>query len=236
MLSTFLHVLNISFQDVIAIQSAFQSVESLYIADGHHRTAAACQQALAPKPTRKTAQQPLPSSKYITALVFPDTQLNVLSFNRCLKSLPNIDEQQFLISVAERFEIEHLSETNIREHDEKGSADEIQMYYSGSWYQLTPCEEVQDIDAQILVDNLFKPVLNMSYPESEKNMVYVDGRQGRQGVMNCVDDGKALVGFYVRRVQTRMIMQIADAGKLLPPKATFFDPKPMPGLLIRLKR
>lgn len=94
-----------------------------------------------------------------------------------------------------------------------------------------------EIDAQILVDKLFKPVLNMHYPEGEKNMVYskyfiwptilhslffcsVDGRKGIEAVQACVDNGEAIVGFTVARVSTRMIMKIADADKILPPKVS----------------
>eukprot|EP01040_Poterioochromonas_malhamensis_P006509 gene6509-7009_t len=273
--------------DIIALQTAFETVESLYIADGHHRTAAACKMMSSPRPTRKGAPVQ-PSSRYITALIFPDTQLNVLSFNRCVKSLTNLDELQFLEAISEKFRIVKLegevdssssnrsrltsfasslttaedfesrrdsisedstgsgSQTTgkVRSDSESSSSvmnssevDEIQMYYRGEWYQLFAFNETyNDIDAQILVDHLFKPILNMSYPESEKNMVYVDGRQGRQGIENCVNEGKAVVGFCVRRVSTRAIMEIADEGRLLPPKATFFDPKPLAGLLLRLKR
>lgn len=165
-----------------------------------------------------TSPSPL---RYITALIFPDTQLNVLSFNRCVKSLTNLDELQFLEAISERFRIVKIegevdssssnrsrltsfassltsaedferrdsisedstgscSQGKIRSDSESSSSvvnssevDEIQMYYHGEWYQLFAFNETyNDIDAQILVDHLFKPILNMSYPESEKNMVY----------------------------------------------------------------
>jgi uncharacterized protein (DUF1015 family) len=86
------------------------------------------------------------------------------------------------------------------------------------------------------VDRVFGPILHMAYPESEKNMIYIDGRSGTTAIEESIDSGKAVVGFRVRRVSTRMIMDIADADKVLPPKATFFDPKPMSGLMLRIKR
>lgn len=106
---------------------------------------------------------------------------------------------------------------------------------------MNPSDETKDtlsldIDAQLLVEELFEPVLGMTYPQSESNMIYVDGRRGPNAIQDIVDSGEACVGFSVRRVTTNEIMSLSDANRLLPPKATFFDPKPMSGLMLRLKR
>lgn len=230
-------------EDIQSIQQAFEVIDSLYIADGHHRTAAACKVQSSPRPGARKTNLPPVSSRFITALIFPDTQLNVLSFNRCIKSLEGYTETTFLEAVAENFHITKLSDVEIPV-ESKDSSHNINMYIGKSWYNLVQREDDAEeeshasweIDAQILVDKLFKPILNMSYPEGEKNMIYIDGRSGKDAVQACVDSGEAAVGFTVARVSTRMIMKIADADKVLPPKATFFDPKPIPGLMLRLKR
>jgi uncharacterized protein (DUF1015 family) len=218
----------------------------LYIADGHHRTAAACQALLeqqSPKsvstPTSRKSLVPPPlPSLYLTAMIFPDSQLNVLSYHRCIRSFegsPVTSSQHFLEILSERFYIEKTSDNysspyccpsssssrpgsrlsasssvssvelfmddgvtdidsnytrsrcdsnnsnNSRNFTEPPSEEinEIEMFFDNSWYKLSLLhtrndEEscVIDIDAQILVDHLFKPILNMTYPESENNMIY----------------------------------------------------------------
>jgi uncharacterized protein (DUF1015 family) len=126
--------------------------------------------------SRKTAAGQPASCKYLTALIFPDTQLNVLSFNRCIKSLNGLEADQFLEAVSDRFFMEKITDENHQCSEMDEEIEEIQMYFQRHWYKLSPRDQsvVQenDIDAQILVNHLFKPVLNMSYPDSEKNMVY----------------------------------------------------------------
>lgn len=259
--------------DILTLQQAFEQIDTLYIADGHHRTAAACKIQQSPRPNsgRKTWSNNN-GSRFITALIFPDTQLNVLSFNRCVKSLEGYTESTFLEAIASHFTVTKLTpDPTVVSASSSGngttSTHDIQMYLNHQWYQLTLLTATDSdtdndtdhaIDAQILVEHLFKPILSMYYPDSEKNMIYskcysaivlslvyinsmmccsiVDGRKGKEAIEYCVDSNEAMVGFTVARVSTRMIMKIADADCLLPPKATFFDPKPMPGLLLRLKR
>jgi len=113
------------------------------------------------------------------------------------------------------------------------------------WYELSLREETKtlyrgnplgDIHAQILVEQILEPIFHLYYPEGEKDILYVDGRSGWAGVEQCVNSGQAVAGFALRRVSTSEIMRVSDSGRLLPPKATFFDPKPMAGLLLRLQR
>jgi uncharacterized protein (DUF1015 family) len=202
---------------ICEIQKAFETIDSLYIADGHHRTAAACRSYQAPSSSSVAVQgsprvqrkgaQSFNSSRYITALLYPDTQLNVLSFNRCIKSLgKGITPNQFLEEAEKEFDVEQLSDEDVieiefaqQQNDSVGDC--ILMYMDSSWYKMTLREKLDDdilcreegrgnydgfltsevvpstphlldIDAQVLVDKLFKPIIKLQYPESEKNMIY----------------------------------------------------------------
>lgn len=224
---------------VQALQQAFLSVKTLYIADGHHRTAAACSSS------RLNMRS---SSQYITALLFADTQLNVLSYNRCLRSLENHSVASFMEAVKLQFLVLPctLDEANQQRGACQHDQDDLYLFAESNWYRLRLLEEQKarckrsavlgNIHAQILVEHILQPVLGLCYPKSEESIIYVDGREGRKAVEACVLSGQAVVGFALKRVSTKEVMQIADAGELLPPKATFFDPKPLPGLLLRLQR
>ncbi len=204
---------------IVEIQKAFENIDALYIADGHHRTAAACRSYQAPSSSSVTVHgsprvqrkgtQSFNSSRYITALLYPDTQLNVLSFNRCIKSFgKGISVRQFIDEAEREFVIQELSEEDVvdiefaqKQNDSAGEC--ILMYTDHTWYKMILREKVDtdfitgdecsgnpdegvcngidgssstphllDIDAQVLVDKLFKPIIKLQYPESEKNMIY----------------------------------------------------------------
>lgn len=244
--------------DIFALQEAFAAVDSLYIADGHHRTAAACRFNSSPQrfARGKTSPALVNSAKYLTALIFPDSHLTVLSYNRCVSTFAEaMNHESFLHEVAKRFQVTKLDSrpsnrvcspemeseiASCRDSD----AQNIFMYMQRCWYTLTSLQPVphceQDplgsIDAQILLDRLLQPILHIDSYQTENRMIYVDGREGCEGLERRVDSGEAVVAFSVGRVSVGRIMQIADADQLLPPKATFFDPKPLPGLLLRLQR
>lgn len=220
--------------DVHALQAAFAEVDAMYIADGHHRTAAACSkspQASAP-----------PSARYMAALIFADSQLSVLSYHRCLRSLGGVTPTAFLAELSQAFDV---TQVTLREDMEEEDHEDMLMFLDGVWYQLRLLEHrragyagnpLGDIHAQLLTEQVLQPIFQLQYPEGEAQVMYVDGRSGLRGVQQAVLSGQAAVGFALRKISTQQIMQVADAGHLLPPKATFFDPKPMAGLMLRLQR
>ncbi|KAJ1424881.1 hypothetical protein B484DRAFT_94924 [Ochromonadaceae sp. CCMP2298] len=266
--------------DMAALQHAFADVESLYIADGHHRTAAACQAML----KRSNGVAKVASNRFLTALIFPDSHLSVLPYNRCVKHLAaSLTPEVLLERISEAFSVElvdngdthgsfsaHTSglsagSAGIADVDTDPATDStdadadmaaaagvgagwpgynIGMYLDSRWYKLHPLlvksEDIPNplntIDAQILLEHLLYPILAMNEPGSENYMIYVDGREGKAGVERIVHSGEAALGFVVGAVSTGQIMDVADAALLLPPKATFFDPKPQPKLLLRLLR
>jgi uncharacterized protein (DUF1015 family) len=238
---------------IASCQLAFANIEHLYIADGHHRTEDACKayqsygSSSSAKSTvgtlRRKDQPAFSSSKYLTALLYADTQLNVLSFNRCIKSFGcGVSCEQFILEAEKAFDVVAISldeakEIEYAQQQGLSAGNCILMYLNKQWYSLTlrrtvdmiegNCDDklinhLEDIDAQILVDKLFNPVLKLHYPESEKNMIYIDGRKGKAEVQRLVDAGEAAAGFVVRRVCTRRIMSLADANHLLPPKVRYF--------------
>lgn len=158
-------------EDLRALQQAFEHIDAMYIADGHHRTSAACR---AQGNSRKTP----PSAKYLTALLFPDTQLNVLSYNRCLKSLGGLDSYSFIQTLSKSFDLRTLADSSIQDtyaQPDRG----IMMYLDKSWYLLSMKEHIRDvylgnplgaIDAQVLSDQVMTPMLGMTYPDGEKQV------------------------------------------------------------------
>eukprot|EP01039_Chlorochromonas_danica_P002001 gene2001-2184_t len=221
-------------EHILALQNAFSSVDAVYIADGHHRTSAACSRY-----DNESHSKP-PSSRYLTALLFSATQLSVLSYHRCLRSLP-CGEDAFLSALQRTF---HLSPCDsMGEASAASERGDLVMCLPGCrWLALSllappsPDCPLATIQAQMLVDHIFDPICQLRYPDGEKEVHYVDGREGFEGIERCIQSGEAVVGFALRRVSPSEVMAVADANKLLPPKATFFDPKPMPGLLLRLQR
>ncbi|RYY84706.1 DUF1015 family protein [archaeon] len=158
-------------EDLHALQAAFEHIDAMYIADGHHRTSAACR-------AQGNSRKSPPSGRYLTALVFPDSQLNVLSYNRCLKSLGELDNHTFMHTLTQSFDMQTLSEDAVNviyAHPDRG----IMMYLDNTWYLLTMKAHIQDayrdnplggIDAQVLSDQVMTPMLGLTYPEGEKQV------------------------------------------------------------------
>jgi uncharacterized protein (DUF1015 family) len=219
---------------------AFDYVPFLYIADGHHRAASASRAAAS---LRADAPENDPAAEYnyFLAVLFPSDQVQILAYNRVVRDLNGLSEQQFLHAVAERFT---LSPDAIAAPSKKG---DLSMYLGGRWYGLNakrsgpiPTSATADsglissLDVTILQDLLLDPILGIKDLRTDKRIDFVGGMRGTAALESLVDSGKAAVAFSMFPVTVDDLMAVADAELIMPPKSTWFEPKLRDGLLTHL--
>lgn len=232
----------LSSSDTRTLIAAFERVPALYIADGHHRavSAARSRQKLraAERPgsagavvTSVAAPGTLPCDVFL-AVAFPDTQVHILPYNRAVRDLNGLTSDRFLDAVTARFEVSSGTPTPSR----KG---EIAMYLAGQWHTLrvrphwnTQADAVASLDVSVLQSCLLDPVLAIHDVRTDRRIDFVGGARGATALEEAVDDGRAAVAFSMFPVSVSELMAIADAGLIMPPKSTWFEPKLRDGLLI----
>ncbi|MCI4398656.1 MAG: DUF1015 domain-containing protein [Acidobacteria bacterium] len=221
-------------EDMKELQRLFaEKVPALYVADGHHRTAAAvrCGQALRQKSPTHTGEEPF---EYFMAVVFPHDQLKIMDYNRVVKDLHGLDPKQFLAKVADKFNV--TAATDPRPEAPRSFG----MYLEGKWYRLAAkpgsypeTDPVKGLDVSILQDNLLAPVLGIADPRTDKRIDFVGGIRGMKELEKRVNGGWA-VAFSLYPTSLPQLMAVADSGQVMPPKSTWFEPKLRSGLLVRL--
>ena len=215
-----------------AIQEGFVKVEQVYIADGHHRCASAVKVS-----GKRRKQHPNHTGKeafnYFLSVIFPDDQLFIMDYNRVIKSLNGYTEEAFLTKVSEIFDMAEAKEQPY--HPVKKG--EMGMYLKDTWYKLSVKEEmlsgdpVKDLDVAILQDYLLEPVLGILDPKSDGRIDFVGGIRGLEELERRVnDDCKAAFAMYPTDIHE--LFAVADAGKLMPPKSTWFEPNLRSGIFI----
>ncbi len=216
-----------------ALVEAFGTVPELYVADGHHRSAAAVRIRRArrdanPSPTGREAYN------YFLAVIFPHDQMKILDYNRAVRDLAGRDLPTFQKAVEERFDVAAAASGR------PSRATEFGMYLSGGWHRLTarpgtfPADDpVRGLDVSILQDNLLGPVLGIGDPRSDERIDFVGGIRGLEELERLVDSGKWAVAFALFPTSMEQLFAVADAGKVMPPKSTWFEPKLRSGLIVR---
>lgn len=219
-------------QSIAAIQEEFAKVDSVYIADGHHRCASAVKVSL-----KRRAENPDYTGKeafnHFLSVIFPDDQLMIMDYNRVLKSLNGYTEEEFLAKVCEIFTTESIGKTPY--HPAKKG--EIGMFLQDVWYKLTVKPEmlrndpVKDLDVSLLQDYLLEPVLSILDPKTDGRIDFVGGIRGLEELERRVHtDCKVAFAMYPTSIHE--LFAVSDAGKLMPPKSTWFEPKLRSGILI----
>lgn len=218
---------------IYALAHLFDGVGALYIADGHHRTASAVRYGQARRAQAKdaTGEEPF---EYFMAVVFPHNQLKIMDYNRVVKDLNGLTEAQFLAKVGEKFEVAPTSERNPKAPASFG------MYLGGKWYSLKAkagsypaSDPVKSLDVSILQENLLAPILGIQDPRTDKRIDFVGGIRGMDELERRVKDGMA-VAFSMYPTSLVQLMAVSDAGQIMPPKSTWFEPKLRSGLLVRI--
>lgn len=217
---------------VRAVEDAFAAIPATYIADGHHRAASAVKVGLKRREEDPgyTGHEPF---NYFLSVLFPDEELMILPYNRVVKDLNGMDCQEFLKAAAERFRIEELG-VEAFSPKEKGT---FGMYLEETWYCLKARPEymsndpVDGLDVSILQDHLLKPVLGIGDPRTDKRVDFIGGIRGLKELeRRCQEDMKVAFSMYPTSISE--LLAVADAGLLMPPKSTWFEPKLRSGLFI----
>jgi uncharacterized protein (DUF1015 family) len=218
-----------------ALVAAFARIPALYIADGHHRAASAA------RARTEMRERGLPGTSLgdgadastMLAVAFPHNQVQILSYNRTVKDLAGITPEKYMEAVRERFEVEAGPASPARRGD-------IAIYFEHAWHTLRPrtppdqSDAIGSLDVSVLQDGLLAPVLKIADVRTDKRIDFVGGARGTSELERLVDSGTAAVAFSLYPVSVADLMAVADAGAIMPPKSTWFEPKLRDGLLIHV--
>jgi uncharacterized protein (DUF1015 family) len=214
--------------------AAFVPVSALYIADGHHRAASAARarREIGARAVARNLPGDADAAAFL-AVAFPHDQVHILPYNRIVKDLEHFDPQAFLKAVGDRFETSEGPAT-------PNQPGEIAMYFNGAWTTLRSRVRPRDssptsaLDVSLLQDNLLAPVLGIVDITTDKRIDFVGGARGTEELERLVDSGKAVLAFSMHPVRVDDLIAVSDAGAIMPPKSTWFEPKLRDGLLIHL--
>ena len=214
------------------IKTQFSHVSTLYVADGHHRSAAAvryrdwCRQ-------HSTGFSDTAPCNYFMAVLFPHDQLNILGYHRLLKDLSPYAGASFLEALGSGFYVSQVADNVM-----PACAGEFSLYLEGRWYRLS-CSgtvaadgSVSDLDVTILQERVLTPLLGITDPRTDPRLDFLGGIHGQSGLEKAVDSGRYRAAIACYPVGIGQLMTIADAGKLMPPKSTWFEPKLKSGLVV----
>lgn len=211
---------------------AFDAMRAIYIADGHHRSAAASRVAAARK-AANTAHDGNESYNYFLSVIYPHHEMQIMDYNRVITDLNGLSVEDFLLRVGERFEVQ-ASATQIKPR----GPGEFGMYLAGKWYRLNirsgliPADDpVGRLDVSLLQDNLIAPIIGITDPRRDKRIDFIGGIRGLDELEKRVDSGEMAVAFALFATSMEDLMAVADAGEVMPPKSTWFEPKLADGLV-----
>jgi uncharacterized protein (DUF1015 family) len=218
--------------DPVRFVHAFREVPFLYIADGHHRAASASRARgeLKEQSFGHTGDE---EYNFFLAVIFPDDQLQILPYNRVVRDLNGLSTEEFLAGVGKAFDV--VGNGNAT----PTKAGQWRMYVTGRWYGLSlpgsapkPDGIVDSLDVSILQDRLLDSILGIKDVRTDKRIDFVGGMRGTKELERLVNEGKAAVAFSLYPTTVEDLLRVSDAGEIMPPKSTWFEPKLRDGLLI----
>lgn len=214
-----------------SLTTEFASIPTLYVADGHHRSAAAAivgRERKGANPRHRGDE----GYNFFLAVAFPAGQLRILDYNRLVKDLNRMSEQEFIELIRKHFRSEPAGEP-VRP-SKKG---EFGLYVKGQWYRLSdaasrPVDPTEQVDVAILQRTILAPILGIADPRVDKRIDFVGGIRGLEELERRVNSGEMKAAFSVFPTSIDELMQIADSGSVMPPKSTWFEPKLLDGLFV----
>lgn len=222
-------------RDMELLSGRFAAAGDTYIADGHHRAAAAASVA---KQRREgnSGHRGDESYNYIMSVLFPHDQLRIMDYNRVVRDLKGLSKKEFIEKLAGSFVVEAgFERKSPAGHREFG------MYLDGDWYRLSPKsgtalpdDAVGALDVSILQNMVLQPILGIDDPRTDQRIDFVGGIRGMAGLEKLVDSGRHAVAFSLHPTTLEQLMAVADSGQVMPPKSTWFEPKLMSGLFVHI--
>ena len=220
-------------KDIDRITEIFAGIPAFYVADGHHRTAAAARVG-----AERRAKNPNHTGKeeynYFMAVCFPDNQLKIIDYNRVVKDLNGLTPEQFLDALKKEFTVECKGDTY-----KPAGLHNFSMYLGGKWYSLTAKpgtyndnDPIGVLDVTILSNLVFDKILNLGDLRTSNRIDFVGGIRGLGELKRRVDSGEMVAAFALYPVSMKQLIDIADTGNIMPPKTTWFEPKLRSGLAI----
>ena len=205
-----------------SVVEAFAALDSLYIADGHHRAASAA------RTRRLLAEKGAGEHDRVLAVAFPDNQMRVLPYNRVVRDLHGLTANEFLGSLKRRLTVtDGGPATPARKGD-------VAMYLGGAWYTLTLPASAHALDVDILESTILEPILGIYDVRTDKRIDFVGGIRGTSALEQLVTSKSFAVAFSMFPVSVEDLMRVSDAGEIMPPKSTWFEPKLRDGILSHL--
>ncbi|PIE02925.1 MAG: hypothetical protein CSA81_04225 [Acidobacteria bacterium] len=224
--------------EIAKIEGIFSELDATYVADGHHRAAAASRvQAIKQKENpNHTGDE---AYNYFLTVVFPDNQMYIMDYNRVLKDLNGLTEQELMTKLKEKFEVSELSVSDPQDAKPQ-SRNHFSMYLDKKWYRLIIKEHlipkddpVNSLDAALLQNEVLSPLFNIQDPRTATNIDFVGGIRGlKELVKRCENGYKVAFALYPTGID--QLMNVADSGNVMPPKSTWFEPKLRSGMVVRM--
>jgi uncharacterized protein (DUF1015 family) len=218
--------------DAVRFVHAFREIPFLYIADGHHRAASAAR-ARAELREQSFGYTGDEEYNFFLAVIFPDDQVQILAYNRAVRDLNGLSKAEFLEALKKSFEVTENAGDTPQHRGQWG------MYLDGVWYSLSlradaasPQGTVASLDVSILQDRVLDPILGIKDVRTDKRIDFIGGVRGSEELKRLVDEGKAAVAFSLYPTTMEDLLRVSDAGEIMPPKSTWFEPKLRDGLLI----
>ena len=217
---------------IAKLVTLFDAMPALYIADGHHRSAAASRVAASRRSTnaRHTGDE---DYNYFLAVAFPQHEMHILPYNRAVRDLNGMSPDEFLSRIAQRFDVEPSEEPVA-----PACARTFGLYVDGKWYRLALHGEhvrehdpIARLDVSLLADHLLSPLLGIRDPRRDTRIEFIGGIRGLAELERRVDDGEMACAFSMHATSMEDLMAVADANNVMPPKSTWFEPKLADGLV-----
>jgi uncharacterized protein (DUF1015 family) len=224
-------------QEIVRLTALFAAIAPLYVADGHHRSAAASrvrELRRAANPGHRGTEE---YNTFLT-VIFPDDEMTIMPYNRVVDDLNGLSACDFLARIDKAFEVSPSPG-----HSAPDRRHTFGMYLQGNWYRLTPkpgsfdeTDSVELLDVSILQNNLLRSVLGINDPRTDQRIHFVGGIRGTGELERLVDSGNHAVAFALYPTSLEELMALSDEGKIMPPKSTWFEPKLRSGLFVHLLR
>jgi len=217
------------------ITSAFAGFKEIYIADGHHRSAAGSRAAQAMREANPDYSGDEEFNYFLT-VIFPDDELKIMAYNRVIADLNSMPEDQFMARIDERFGTQKVAS---RDEAEPKKPYDYGMYLDGQWYALTarpelinPNDPVERLDIRVLAKSVLEPLLGIENPRTDPRIDFVGGIRGLAELEKLVDSGKWKLAFALYPTTVEQLLAVADANLVMPPKSTWFEPKLRSGMVV----